>query len=67
MGGAPSINYAVPITPKPQGESAIYRSPAQKDKLVDRPEPNLGTMKDILVNSCKKYASLPALGTDSLT
>lgn len=66
MGGTPVINYAEPITQKHEGQSAIYRSPIFKDKLIDRPAPNLGTMKDIFINSSKKYADLPALGTNIL-
>lgn len=38
MGGTPSILYAVPVSQKKEGESAIYRSPIFKDKLHDRPE-----------------------------
>ena len=37
MGGGASINYCVPVTQKPEGESAIYRAPGTKDKLCDRP------------------------------
>lgn len=62
MGGGASINYCVPVTQKQDGESAIYRSPLAKDKLFDRPEPALGTMKDIILNSYKLYANNPALG-----
>jgi hypothetical protein len=38
MGGAQSITYCTPVTQKPQGESAIYRAPIFKDKLIDRPK-----------------------------
>ena len=61
MGGGVSISYAVPVTPKIQGESAIYRSPQFKDKLCDGLG-NLKTMKELLINSGKQYGNLPALG-----
>jgi hypothetical protein len=56
----------VPVSQKAQGESAVYRSPDFKDKLYDRLEPHLATMKDMLINSYKKFANLPALGTNGL-
>lgn len=62
MGSSSSITYAVPITHKIPGESAIYRFPDFKDKLFDRPEDDLRTMKDVFLNSYRKYAHLPALG-----
>jgi long-chain acyl-CoA synthetase len=62
MGGAPSICYAVPIGPKKEGESAIYRSPTFKDKLHDRPEEHIVTLKDVFINCYKKFANNPALG-----
>ena len=37
MGGGASITYCVPVTQKPKGESAVYRNPFSKDKLIDRP------------------------------
>jgi hypothetical protein len=37
MGGTPSIIYAVPVTQKKEGESAIYRFPDFKDKLIGQP------------------------------
>lgn len=64
MGGGASINYAVPVTPKVNGESAVYRAPANKDKLIDG-YGECKTMKDILINSGKKYSNNPALGTTS--
>jgi len=64
MGGAPSICYAVPVTQKKEGESAVYRSPAFKDKLYDRPEPHIATLKDVFINCYKKFANNPALGND---
>jgi hypothetical protein len=63
MGGVQSINYAVPVTHKVEGESAIYRFPQFKDKLFDRYEDGTRTMKDVFLNSYKQYANLPALGT----
>lgn len=66
MGGGASINYCVPVTQKPEGESAIYRAPGTKDKLYDRPQPNLDTIKKIILNSYQKYANNPALGKYSL-
>lgn len=62
MGGSASITYCVPISQKPEGESAIYRNPLSKDKLLDRPDPALGTMKEIILNSYKVYGNYPALG-----
>lgn len=62
MGGEASINYSVPYTQKPEGESAIYRNPFTKDKLYDRPEEGVGTMKAAILNSAIKYANRPALG-----
>jgi long-chain acyl-CoA synthetase len=62
MGGTPSILYAVPVSQKKEGESAIYRSPIFKDKLHDRPEENIVTLKDVFINSYKKFANNPALG-----
>jgi hypothetical protein len=56
MGTSASINYAVPITPKVDGESPVYRYPTFRDKLLDRPEENLFTMKDVLINSANKFA-----------
>ena len=64
MGGSESIIYNVPVTQKPQGESAIYRHPAYKDKILGRPEEHLATMKDCLLNSFKKYSQNPCLGTN---
>jgi len=63
MGGGASITYCVPVSQKAEGESAIYRNPLTKDKLYDRPEPALGTMKDIILNSYKLYGNCQALGT----
>jgi hypothetical protein len=38
MGGnAPSIEYSVPVSEKKPGESAVYRNPLFKDKLLDGP------------------------------
>lgn len=62
MGATSSINYAVPVTQKIPGESAIYRFPQFKDKLFDRFEDNLRTMKDVLINSYIKYGQQDALG-----
>ena len=62
MGGEQSINYCTPVTQKPEGESAIYRNPFTKDKLYDRPEEGVGTMKAAILSSAKRYANRPALG-----
>lgn len=67
MGGENSITYAVPITQKPEGETAIYRSPYTKDKLYGSPTPELTTIKAIIINSSKQYPNNPALGTSPLT
>lgn len=62
MGGETSINYCVPVTQKPEGESAIYRCPTTKDKLYSCPEPELNTMKAIILNQYKKNGNRKALG-----
>lgn len=62
MGGAQSITYAVPVTQKQPGESAVYRSPEYKDKIHATFGPNLSTIKEVLINSFKIYATSPALG-----
>jgi long-chain acyl-CoA synthetase len=62
MGGGSSIQYTIPVTQKPEGESAVYRLPEYKHKLLDRPEEHLLTMKDVLINTYKKYGSYEALG-----
>lgn len=63
MGGGSSITYAVPVTQKQAGESPVYRAPEHKDKIHSYLSPNLSTMKDVLINSFKVHAKLPALGT----
>ena len=62
MGGGSSITYCVPVTQKPEGESSIYRNPRSKDKLHDRPAPQLATLKDIILHSVRLYGDQPALG-----
>jgi hypothetical protein len=37
MGGNQSIEYATPISEKPEGSTAIYRHPLFKTGLVDSP------------------------------
>jgi long-chain acyl-CoA synthetase len=66
MGGGPSIQYTVPVSQKKEGESPIYRLPEHKHKLLDRPEEHLGTMKDVLINTHKKYGNNQALGQNLL-
>lgn len=66
MGGGASTTYCVPVTQKPKGESSIYRNSKCKDRLLDRPEASLATMKDIILNSVKKYGNNEALGMFSL-
>lgn len=66
MGAEKSITYAVPVTQKLPGESAIYRYPDFRDKLFDRFEDNLRTMKDVLINSATKFANSPCLGKPQL-
>ena len=64
MGGSSSdIRYAVPITDKVEGESPIYRFPDFKDELVDRPQKNITTMKDVVLYACAKFADKNSLGT----
>jgi hypothetical protein len=63
MGGGSSINYAVPVTQKVAGETAVYRAPDFKDTLCDGAG-QLKTMKSILINSSIKFGILPALGTN---
>lgn len=63
MGGGQSILYAEPVSEKKEGETPVYRFPDFKNGLIDAPEKHLKTMKDILINSSKKYANRNALGT----
>lgn len=63
MGGEASINYAVPVTPKVEGESAIYRMPEYKDALRSTKDPNITTLKDAILNTYTKSPNSPALGT----
>ena len=62
MGGSASITYSVPVTQKPEGESAVYRNPFTKDKLYACATPGLETMKSIIINSYEHHANKPALG-----
>lgn len=66
MGGGASVNYAVPVTQKVNGESATYRSPLHKDQLIDGYGEHK-TMKAILINSAKRYPNNSALGTPLTT
>ncbi len=56
MGASATINYAVPISPKVEGESPIYRFPDFRDKLIDHHDDALRTIKDVLLNSARKFA-----------
>lgn len=67
MGGGASINYCIPVTQKPEGETSIYRNPLKKDQLYGSPTEQLTTMKAILLNTLKEYGNNPALGTFTLT
>lgn len=63
MGGAAPLNYCTPVTQKPEGETCIYRNPSTKDKLYSCSSPQLDTMKQVILNSLKKFSDRPALGT----
>ena len=64
MGGNTiSIEYAVPISAKKEGETPVYRFPAFKDHLTDSPDEKLKTMKDIVKNSFSTFAANKMLGT----
>ena len=63
MGGnTVSIEYAVPISPKIEGETPVYRFPAFKDQLHDSPDGKLKTMKEVVKNSFAIYAANKMLG-----
>lgn len=55
MGNSSSFQYSVPITEKPKGESAIYRSPHFKNAFIESPHPDVKTMKDAVKYVCAKY------------
>ena len=63
MGGNTiSIEYAVPISPKVEGETPVYRFPAFKDNLVDSPDGKLKTMKEVVKNSFSTFSANKMLG-----
>ena len=62
MGGGSSINYAVAVTKPKEGETAIYRNPDSRERLLECPSEQLKTVKDILINSGKRFADKNALG-----
>ncbi|RYP03316.1 hypothetical protein DL764_005212 [Monosporascus ibericus] len=52
--------------PKADGETRPYRHFKAKDSLITRPEPDIGTLFEILTNSAKKYGDNKALGSRKL-
>ena len=63
MGGNTiSIEYAVPVSERKPGETAVYRYPDFKDHLTDGPSENLKTMKDVVKNSFASFGPSNMLG-----
>lgn len=63
MGGNSStIEYCVAVTEKKQGESAIYRNPMFKDKILDGPG-DVKDMKKAILDSCSLHTKNNCLGT----
>ena len=64
MGGAASkpIQYAVPVTDPKEGETAIYRNPTHKDKLLTSPKTGAKTIQDILLHNFKEAPDREYLG-----
>lgn len=63
MGGqASTITYSVPVTPKKEGETPVYRSPLTRDNgLSASPDKELKTMQDVLIASARKFKNQPYL------
>jgi long-chain acyl-CoA synthetase len=64
MGGAASkpIQYAVPVTSPKEGETAIYRNPTHKDKLLTAPKSGARTIQEILLHNFKEAPNREYLG-----
>lgn len=63
MGGnSSSIEYAVVVTEKKPGESAVYRNPQYKDKLLEGPG-DIKDMKKAILHSCSQHTKNNCLGT----
>ena len=64
MGGSASkpIQYAVPVTEPGKGETAIYRNPTHKDKLMTAPKTGARTIQEILLHNFKETPSREYLG-----
>lgn len=64
MGGnSSSIEYSVAVTEKKAGESAIYRSPENKDQLYEGPTADIKDMKKAILHSVKLHGKNNCLGT----
>lgn len=62
MGGnSSSIEYAVPVSEKKPGESAIYRNPLYKDKILDGPG-DIKDMKRAILHTCTQHTKNNCLG-----
>lgn len=64
MGSANSAGllYAVPVSAKREGETAIYRHADHTKNLVTGPHPDIKTMKDVFLYAAKKYSNKKLLG-----
>jgi hypothetical protein len=64
MGTQESIIYAVelPNQDQPANSTKILRNPKCLNGLYDSPSPDLKTMKDIVLNSFKKYPENKCFG-----
>lgn len=64
MGGAPSrdVIYAVPVSQKREGETAIYRHPDHVKNLLVAPGPGLDTLQAVFLNAVKQYKYKKLLG-----
>lgn len=58
MGGSNSTGllYSVPVSTKKDGETAIHRHPEHTKELITCPQPDVATMKDVLLNAVKTYS-----------
>ena len=54
-------NQEVPNS-REKGFSSVYRNPKYFKQLVSLPEPQIRTLKDVILNTEKKYGSKIGLG-----
>ncbi|RYP90014.1 hypothetical protein DL770_003859 [Monosporascus sp. CRB-9-2] len=62
----PPFMVEVSDAPKVDGETKPYRHFKAKHGLITRPEPDIGTLFEILTNSAKKYGDNKAIGSRKL-